>query len=538
MVRPIYIIGHKNPDSDSVVSAIALANLKRLDNINAQARIVSDANNETKFLLKKFGFEVPSLMYSARCMLKDIEHDSAIIVKKDVTMKEALDKSLSMKNKGVIVVDDDYHLLGVVSMSDLTSLWTFDEKALSKLMSKVKFSNIVKTLKGKIYHEVENMRTSGDIQLLPSLTNSLTVMKDSIVIVGNNPDVQRSVILNKASCLVVCGEDWVDNVTLDLAKQHGVCVLYTPLSALTCSQVIFQSTSIDEIMTSDVISFHDHEYVEDVVSKMAKTRYRMYPLLDEDKLVIGSISRYHLFNYQKKQFILVDHNEYSQSIKDLEYGEIVEIIDHHRLGGIETSSPISITSMPVGSSATIVTRMYREHHKSLEKNMAGLLLGAIISDTLCLKSPTTTPMDVECVKYLEELSGYKMEDLSKEMLDASDSVTNKPYLELLYDDFKEFRVDEHKFAIGQSACRTKEEYLKVKEGFKKYLEEICDHQGYDLILFLFTDPLGSGSYFLAAGKKAEAIKEGFKNQMEDDFAKDIISRKKQVLPVVTTLIKE
>ncbi len=538
MQRPVYVIGHKNPDCDSVVSAIAYANLKKALNVNAKAMILSDVNNETRYLLKKFNVSIPPILYSARCMLKDIDYDDAIIVSQDITMKEALDKSLSIKNKGVIVTDENKHLIGVVSMSDLTSLWTFDEIVLTKLMSKVKLSNIVKTLKGKVYNEVDNFYTSGKIQLLPSLASSLTVFKDSIVIVGNNPDVQRGVIAANASLIIIAGEDWVDSVTLNMAIENNVCIMHTPLSAMACSQLIFQSTSISEIMTRNVISFKNNEYVEDVVVKMAKTRYRMYPLLDENNQVIGSISRYHLFNYEKKKFILVDHNEYSQSIKDLEYGEIVEIVDHHRLGGIETSLPINITSMVVGSCNSIIAKMYLDYHVEISKEMAGIMLGAIISDTLCLKSPTTTKLDTTMAYYLSDIAKCSIDELSKEMIESSASITKKPYLELLYDDFKEFRVEGLKFAIGQSPCRTYEEYEIVKDGFKDYMSEICEHQSYDFIIYMFTDPMGSGSYFLSAGKKADIIYECFKDMDDKAYVKNVISRKRQVLPLLVSLIKE
>lgn len=538
MEREIYVIGHKNPDCDSVVSAIALAHLKQCLGYNCAAGILSDINNETRYLLSRFNFAIPKMLYSARCMLKDIEYDHAILVSSDITMKEALDKSLSMKNKGVIVIDDDQHLLGVVSMSDLTSLWTFDEKVLSQLMSKVKFANIVKTLKGQIYYEHSNFHTSGSIQLLPSLTNSMTIGQDSIVIVGNNPDVQRSIIANGASLMIIAGEDWIDGVTLELARKHGVSVIYTPFTAMKVSQLIFQSTSIKEIMTDEVISFKANEYVEDVVAKMAKTRFRMYPLLDEDDKVIGSISRYHLFNYAKKQFILVDHNEYGQSIKDLEYGEILEIVDHHRLGGLETNVPISVTSLRVGSCASIIAKMYLDHKIELSSQMAGILLGAIISDTLCLKSPTTTELDKKLASSLSQLAQVDIDELAQAMIEANDSILKKSYLDLLYSDFKEFRQDGKKFAIGQCSCRFYEDYQQLKAGFTHYLQEVAQHQGYDLILYMFTDPLGKGSYFLSVGKYAHIIEEGFENIDEKGFVKDVISRKQQVLPVIVSLLKE
>ena len=335
MHKPIYVIGHKNPDCDSIVSAIAYSNLKRELNENVVACRLGPCNSETKYLLKKFNFEQPELIYTAKCQLKEIDMDDTVLVTVNYTMKQALDEILKRKNKGVFVVDDNKKLLGIVSISDLTSLWTNKPDVLKNLMSKASIENITQTLKGEIYNRSTSFKTNGNVFLLPSLSDNGQDYKDGIVIVGNNPDIQRFLIDAKAALVIVCGEDWVDNVTLTKAIESDVSIIHTTLSALDCSQVIFQSPSVKEVMSEDVIFFKNTETVEEVSNRMAKTRFRTYPVLNEKGEVINAVSRFHLFNYEKKRFILVDHNEMSHSINDLEYGEILEIVDHHRFGGIE-----------------------------------------------------------------------------------------------------------------------------------------------------------------------------------------------------------
>ncbi|MGB4614237.1 MAG: putative manganese-dependent inorganic diphosphatase [Erysipelotrichaceae bacterium] len=536
MRKPVYVVGHKNPDCDSIVSAIAYAELKNKLGLKSQACRLGDCNSETKYLLKKFNFEQPELIYSAKCLLKEIEKDEAVLISVDYTMKQALDEVLKRKNKGVFVVDDNKRLLGIVSISDLTSLWTDKPEDLKKLMKTASLQNIKDTLKGDIYNKSENFKPSGEVFLLPSLSDNGVIYKDGIVIVGNNPDIQRYLIDSDAALIIICGEAWVDNVTLAKAKDKDVSIIHTSLTALECSQIIFQSPSVKEVMTKDVIVFKSTETVEEASNRMAKTRFRTYPVLNEKDQVINAISRFHLFNYEKKRFILVDHNEVTHSVNDLEFGEIIEIIDHHRFGGIETTRPINIIAKTVGATSTIIAQQYILNKVDLSKEMAGLLLGAIISDTLSLKSPTTTEDDIEMARRLSAISKISVDQLSKEMVKSSDSILNKTHIELLYDDFKEFRIDDYRVAIGQSQCKDSSEFFKIKDEFLKFLNEVVITQQYDLLLIMFTDPLGTGSHFLYTGKKSWVVYEGFQDVLVDSFATNIISRKKQVLPIIIETI--
>lgn len=532
-MKPYYVVGHKNPDCDSIVSAIAYAQLKNELGEVAVARAQGNPNPETKYLLNKYKFKQPPIIYSAKCTLADIEKDEAVLVRSCTTMKDALDLVMTRKNRGVFVTDAKGHLEGVVSVSDLTQFYTKSEADMSKLIQKASLDNIVHVLKAKIYHSIEDFHSNGRIHVMPALSDARDTYQDSIVILRNNPDIQRYMIDAKAALLVICGEDWIDNVTLQLAKEKKVAIIHTELSVLECSRVIFQSPSVSEVETKDVISFRLNETVEEVSNQLAKTRFRTYPVLNEEGIVVAAISRYHLFHYEKKKFILVDHNEESQTVNDIEYGIISEIVDHHRMGGIETTNPINITSRVIGSTSTIIASLYGQHQIPIDPNMAGLLLGGIINDTLCLKSPTTTKEDYQQVEILSKIAGISADELNNEMIEASDSILKKTNLELMYDDFKEFRIGESRIGIGQSQCKDWKDYFKIRSGFLAYLNEAVIQQKYDLILILFTDPAGSGSYFLYTGKKSWVVKEGFADILTNDgYAEGIISRKKQVLPVI------
>ncbi|MGN1344136.1 MAG: putative manganese-dependent inorganic diphosphatase [Traorella sp.] len=535
MKKPIYVTGHKNPDSDSICSSIAYSYLKNQCGSQTLPIRLGELNNESKYILQKFKIEVPRLMHTAKCTLAEIDKDEAILINKTATMKEALDVIIKSKNKGLFVVNQDKKLEGILSISNLTHLWVADETTLIDLMSRTPLENIIKTTQATLLNEAP-FHPNGKVHLLPSLGQNTKITPKTIVIVGNHPDVQRAMIEQDAALIIICGENWVDSITLSMAKEKQVPIIHTPLSAITLAKQIYQSPCIQEVMTKDVVSFSITETVDGASQRIAKTRFRTYPVLDENDEVVGAISRYHLFNYEKKKFILVDHNEKDQSINDIEFGEIVEIVDHHRLGGIITQNPIQFTNQIVGSTCTIVYGLYKQYHVELPKNIAGILQAGILSDTLNCKSPTTTIYDQNALQELSQITHIDSNELSSELVLTTDSLLNRSYLELMYDDFKEFRVGDTKIGIGQVVCRSEEEFKKIKDDFLAYLDEQNISLRYDVLLMLFTKPTGEGSYFLYTGKKSWVIDEGFKGVMIDDYAPHFISRKKQILPVILEIL--
>lgn len=535
MKNSVYVFGHKNPDADSIISAIAYAEYKKKLNINATAYTLGSINNETEFLLEKFGFEDPQRLFSARQLLKEIDLDKVSLVSKDITMKEALEKILKTKTKVLFVGDKQKHLIGLISLDDLTYMWVKPEKELDFILKQIKNDNIVKILQGK-YLLSGNKEKSGKMHIFPGLSSK--VEKNSIVI-SRNEDEKLLYSLNKgASLLIIVTSSEISKKVINEAKKQDVTIITTTLSPLNVTRLIYQCPTIEWVMAKKehIVYFNNDETVQDATKKILKSRHRSYPVLDEDGKVIGSLSRFHLFNYQRKQMILVDHNEYKQSIDNIEDGDVLEIIDHHRFGGFESDNPLNIITKPYGSTATIISELFIENKVSLTKKLAGLLLGAIISDTMNFNSPTTTSIDVAIAKKLEKISGISAKKLSNEMVEHSGSLLSKRFIEIVYDDFKEFNIDGTKVGLAQAPCKSKDEFEKIKKDLQSYLEDSCKSGGYELMMIMLTNPNGSGSYLLAAGNKKSLANNIY--DIKDNYVKGLLSRKKQLLPKVIKAISE
>ena len=526
--NPIYVTGHKNPDTDAIVSAIAYAEFKQLQGVNAVAARIGSVSAETEYLLEKFGFEDPIRLYTAKCTLKEIDMDKAAVAYKEMTMKEALDKVIKLKNRGLIVVDKKKHLEGIVTLDDLTYMWTKTDEELSSIIRTIMIDDIVRTLNGTLVlrgtHEL-----SGKMHMFPSLKSN--VEDDSIVLLRNEDDKLQYCLELGATMLVVCTSSPISRKIMSMAKDAEASIITTELTPLSITRLIYQTPTIEHIMiTKDKIDyFNINDTVDEASRKITKSRHRSYPVLDNEGRVVGAISRYHLFNYQKKQLILVDHNEKKQSVDDIDDGTVVEIVDHHRFGGFYSDNPINVTTMPVGATATIIANKFRDSNIEMSRNLAGLLLGAIVSDTMNFRSPTTTSVDIETAKKLEEYSGIKAEDISKGLIEHSESLLNKRYIEIVYNDFKEFNIEGNKVGLTQAVCKSKEEYDALKSPLGKYLEDSCKTGGYDLMAAMLTNPNGSGSYILSAGARRNVVKSAFDID-KDGFVEGLVSRKKQLLP--------
>ncbi len=526
--NPIYVTGHKNPDTDAIVSAIAYAEFKQLQGVNAVAARIGSVSAETEYLLEKFGYDDPQRLYTAKCTLKEIDMDKAATAYKEMTMKEALDKVIKLKNRGLIVVDKKKHLEGIVTLDDLTYMWTKTDEELSSIIKTIMIDDIVRTLNGTLVlrgtHEL-----SGKMHMFPSLKSN--VEDDSIVLLRNEDDKLQYCLELGATMLVVCTSSPISRKIMSMAKDAEASIITTELTPLSITRLIYQTPTIEHIMiTKDKIDyFNINDTVDEASRKIAKSRHRSYPVLDNEGRVVGAISRYHLFNYQKKQLILVDHNEKKQSVDDIDDGTVVEIVDHHRFGGFYSDNPINVTTMPVGATATIIANKFRDSNIEMSRNLAGLLLGAIVSDTMNFRSPTTTSVDIETAKKLEEYSGIKAEDISKGLIEHSESLLNKRYIEIVYNDFKEFNIEGNKVGLTQAVCKSKEEYDALKSPLGKYLEDSCKTGGYDLMAAMLTNPNGSGSYILSAGARRNVVKSAFDID-KDGFVEGLVSRKKQLLP--------
>lgn len=526
--NPIYVVGHKNPDTDAIVSAIAYAEYKREKGFDAVAGRVGSVSSETEYLLEKFGYEDPQRLYTAKSILKEIEMDKAAMANKEMTMKEALDKILKLKNRGLIVTDKRKHLEGIVTLDDLTYMWTKTDEQLEKIIRAIEVDDIVRILEGTLVLRGTH-QLSGKMHMFPSLKSN--VEDDSIVLLRNEADKMQYCLELGATMLVVCTSSPIPRHILSMAKDAEATIVTTELTPLSITRLIYQTPAIENIMIpkEKIDYFNINDTIDEASKKIAKSRHRSYPVLDNEGKVVGAISRYHLFNYQKKQLILVDHNEKKQAIDDIEEGVVLEIVDHHRFGGFKSDNPINITTMPVGATATIVSNKFFDEKLKLSKNLAGILLGAIVSDTMNFRSPTTTQLDIDTARKLEKICGVTADVISKGLIDHSESLLNKRHIEIVYNDFKEFNIDGNKVGLSQAVCKSKMEYDALKNDLSKYLEDSCKTGGYDLMAIMLTNPNGSGSYVLSAGARRRVVKEAFALD-KDGFVNGLVSRKKQLLP--------
>ncbi len=526
--NPVYVVGHKNPDTDAIVSAIAYAQFKKSTGMNAVAARIGSVSSETEYLLERFGYEDPLRLYTAKSTLREIEMDKAAMAFKEMTMKEALDKVIKLKNRGLVVVNKKKHLEGIVTLDDLTYMWTKSDEELASIISTIEVNDIVKILNGTLVLKGTH-KLSGKMHMFPSLKSN--VEDDSIVLLRNEDDKLLYCLELGATMLVVCTSSPISRQVLSMARDAEATIVTTELTPLSITRLIYQTPTIEQIMIrkEKIDYFNINDTIDEASKKIAKSRHRSYPVLDNEGKVVGAISRYHLFNYQHKQLILVDHNEKKQAIDDIDEGVVLEIVDHHRFGGFESENPINITTMPVGATATIVSNKYFDNNVPLDKNLAGILLGAIVSDTMNFRSPTTTQLDIDTARKLEAICDVSADELSKGLIDHSESLLSKRHIEIVYNDFKEFNIDGNKVGLSQAVCKSKEEYDALKTDLARYMEDACKSGGYDLMAIMLTNPNGSGSYVLSAGARRRVVNSAFSINKEG-FVDGLVSRKKQLLP--------
>lgn len=531
MSQPIYITGHKNPDTDSIVSAIAYAEYKNKKDKHALACRIGPVSADTEYLLERFGFEDPVHIYSAKSTIGEIEYDKAILISPCLTIKEALEKIIKTDTRTLFVTDKHKKLLGLLSLSNLNNLWTADERYLSKLLKTATLENIIKILRAKVLVKASKFLINGKVELAPSEED--VINKNDIIITSSTKRFKQA-LKAKAALIIINGNYHKFDSLLEDAKKEDVNVISTNYNALKISKLIYQTPTIEQIMLKekDVVKVYINDTTDTTLLKVSKTRFRSYPILDENKDVVGALSRYHLLNYKKKQFVLVDHNETKQAIDDIDSAEIIEIVDHHRIGGFKTASPISITTMVVGATATIITNKFMEDGIKIDPKLAGLLLGAILSDTMNFKSPTTTILDKEIASKLEKISKVNSDELYKEIVKHGQSLGSRKTIDILYDDYKNYDINGIKIGISQATCKDEEEYLQVKDSLDITMLEACKTRGLDLMICMLTDPNGRGSYLITSGERKELISGIYPDRKENNFVSKLMSRKKQLLPEV------
>ena len=543
--RKVYVVGHKNPDTDSICSAIAYAELKRTVTGNDYvARRAGQINEETHYVLNKFGVSAPALLQNVKLQVKDMDIHKIDGVSPNVSIKDTWAKMRENNVKTIPVLKDD-ELVGVISTGDIATSYmeVYDNRILS--LAKTQYRNIIKTLEGTLITGNEHgYFTKGKVTIAasnPELMEEL-IEKDDLVILGNRDEAQACAVAIDCSCMIVCNNSSVSEELIKKAEEQSIVIISTPHDTFTAARLINQSIPVKHFMSKGpLVTFRMTDYVEDIKEVMTKKKFRDFPILDRHGHFKGLISRRRFMSVSKKQIILVDHNEKSQAVDGIEEAEIIEIIDHHRLGNIETMGPVFFRNQPVGCTATIVTQMYEEAGVEISPTIAGLLCSAIISDTLLFRSPTCTAVDENAARKLAYIADIDMEEMAKEMFNAGSSMKGKSAEEICFQDFKQFTVNDTVFGVGQINSMSKEELKEIKETLVPHLPNVLKEQGLQMVYFMLTDILDESTELLCCGNGAKEVIINAFDLPEDTeklTLKGVVSRKKQLIPTLVAALQQ
>ena len=539
----VYITGHKNPDTDSICSAIAYAELKKKRGIAAVPIRIGNINKETEFSLKYFGVDVPEYMETVRTQVSDLNIDFINPVSSDISLKTAW--SIMQKNniKVLPIVGENEELLGIVTLSDITHNFmdALENNILSA--SNTPLKNILETLNANlICGDEKDFRNTGKVVIAAMMPDDLEpfVEKGDIVLIGNRKDGQIKAIEIGASCIILTCGTKIDNDTIEFAKKSKCIIMETDNDTFTTARLINQSIPLGFIMTKEnLVCFNINDFTDSIKEKMLKTRYRSYPVVDTDKKIKGFISRYHLISRKRKKIILLDHNEKLQTIDGIEQAEIIEVIDHHRIGDIQTSNPVFFKNEPVGSTSSLIANMYFENGIKPSKSIAGILCAAILSDTMKFKSPTSTHIDQAAAMKLAKIAEINIDEFAAALFRAGSSLKGMSPQEILKYDFKDFIIDKYKIGIGQINSNDPESFNAMRADLLTYMGKVLEQDNYNLILLMVTDIFYEGSHILFDGRDGEIVRKAFNLETDEKsiYLKGVVSRKKQVIPMLSSVIQ-
>lgn len=551
-VKPTIVIGHKNPDTDSIVSAIAYANLKNKKGkgtfIAARA---GEINEETKFVLDYFKAQAPTYIDNIKTQVSDIEIRHTEGVNRFISLKRAWELMQNLSVVTLPAVDQNGMLEGLITVSDIAYSYmnVYDSDILAK--AHTKYKNIIETLNAQIVVGDEaDVFDSGRVVVSaanPDMMENI-IRKNDLVILGNRYESQLSAIEMEAACIVVCEGAKVTKTIEKLATDRGTTVITTPYDTYTVARLINQSMPIYYFMKTDrLITFDEDDYIDDIRDIMASVRHRDFPVLSKDGKYLGMISRRNLLGARGKKVILVDHNEKEQAVEGIAHADVSEIIDHHRLGTMQTIAPVFFRSQPLGCTSTIIYQMYNEAGVQIDKQVAGLLCSAIISDTLLFRSPTCTKVDEAAAKELASIAEIDLEEYAMQMFDAGSNLRGKEDKEIFYQDYKQFTAGKLLIGIGQVSSLNSKELRELKPRMRDYMLSILDGSGMDMLFLMLTDILKESTTLICVGSGAENlvanafhIEEELERGSVDNYVElpGVVSRKKQLVPQLVMGVQE
>ena len=543
----VVVIGHRNPDTDSICSAIAYAELKnRTSTLVCEPRRAGKMNQETEFVLKKFGVTPPRMCTDVNPKIRDVDYREMPGIPGSTSLRRAWKIMRDQQIDTLSITSADNELEGIITVKDLATanMDVFDTAVLAK--SRTSYKNILETLNGTmVVGDADAVCTTGHIKIgtaTPEMLES-SVEKGDIVILSNRYESQLCAIEKEASLIIICNGAKVGRTIQRIADETGVAIMTTPEDTYAAGKLISQCAPISYYMTRDnILKFTLVTPVADVLRVMAKVRHRYFPILDEEGKYCGMVSRRNIIALRKRRIILVDHNEATQAVEGFDQAEILEIIDHHRIGSLETSGPVYFRNQPVGCTATIITQMYDENGVDIPPQIAGLLLAAILSDTLAFRSPTCTPVDENAAKRLAKIAGVDIEEFSTEMFEAGEKLDGKTPEEVFLQDFKVFMCGDIRFGVAQGSYMTRKNLQAAQALLQPYLEEARNKQNVEDLYMLLTDVPKEESVVICTGRyAAEVLSNGFESRPAADGSwtlPGVVSRKKQFIPAMMSAYQE
>lgn len=545
--RAIKVIGHRNPDTDSICSAIAYSNLKNILDPEHPCKPCRAGllNRETEFVLDYFKVPLPQLYTDVSPHIRDVDIRPAKGVDGETSLRRAWMTMRDQELDTLCVVDGEQNLLGVITVKDVATANMDGMDPHTLEVAKTSYQNLIDILDGAVLvGDVTDKTVEGRIIIGSGSAEQIeaSISPGDVVVVSNRAESQLAALEMDAGCIIVCASSKVSRTMQMLAEEKGCIVISTQNSTYVTGQMLSQAAPIRHYMTTGrLLTFTLHTPVEEATRVMASVRFRYFPVLDDDGKYIGVVSRRNLLNLHRKQLILVDHNEKGQAVEGIDSAEVLEIIDHHRIGTMETDGPVYFRNVPVGCTCTIVYQMYRENDVEISPIMAGLMLSAILSDTLMFRSPTCTPMDEKAARKLAELAGVELEKYADAMFEHGGDVSGKTAAEVFNGDYKIFTSGEVRFGVGQGSYMTEKNRKAAQALVGPYLPEARTKQGLDYIFYMFTDVRNSGTELLMAGAGAEElVAKTFGVEVRDGMAvlPGVVSRKKQMIPRLINAIKQ
>ena len=537
--RKIYIIGHKNPDTDSISSAIAYADLKnRLNKGNKYAaKRAGQINEETEYVLKRFGVEAPGYLSDVGTQVKDMEIRETPGVDSGISIKDAWAIMKQTSAVTLPITEEDGKLEGLITTGDIAKSYmdAHDNYFLSN--ARTQFRSIANTVEGTVVTgNPHGYFVRGKVVIGAAHPDKLGefLEEDDLVILGDRHEDHLCAIEQNVSCIIVCNHTEVTQDIREAAEKNQCVIIQSALDTFSVARLINQSIPVKHIMKKDnLITFQTDDYTDNIKDIMVKNRHRAFPVVNKHGKYIGTVSRRNLLGMKKKQLILVDHNEKTQAVDNIDSAEILEIIDHHRLGSLETLQPIVFRNQPVGCTATILYQMYAEKALEIDPKIAGLLCAAIISDTLMFRSPTCTLSDKMAAGALALIAGINIEEFAKEMFTAGSNLKGKTIEVIFYQDFKRFTSDKVNFGVGQISSMNAEELKDLKKRLLPMMKHECGKNGISMVFFMLTNILEESSEIICYGDgSGKLVEDSFEVQEKEGgyLLPGVVSRKKQLIP--------